>query len=274
MSDDAQQPAAGGESPGRADPRAGTGEGTPGPGPGSTMASGEALTWPAPSVHDQQTVTSLPAMGDGGAPQVPPGSASAPAPGGVPPAPAPYSPWATPVAPPQTSGPGYGGAFAPPPYGAAGSAADPFPGRPFPANPFAAPEDAVPPPPVAPDGPGQVPYGYPGGPGGYGYPGQAAGQGAYGAGAQQGYYGWGAAPLPSNGLGTAGLVLGIVSAAVFCLWPVAIVGGVLAVIFGAVGRAKVSRGEATNAGQALAGIICGAVGIVLGVGFGLLVLLA
>ncbi|MEV6962404.1 DUF4190 domain-containing protein [Streptomyces sp. NPDC051207] len=110
-----------------------------------------------------------------------------------------------------------------------------------------------------------MPYGYPGG---YGHPGQTG----YGS-QQHGYHGWGAAPMPSNGTGTAGLVLGIVSAAVFCLWPVAIVAGVLAVIFGVVGRAKASRGEATNAGQALAGIICGVAGLVLGVGFGLLMLL-
>jgi hypothetical protein len=108
-----------------------------------------------------------------------------------------------------------------------------------------------------------VPYGYPGG--GYGYPGQAP-QGYPGQ-AQGGYYGWpGMQPLPANGMGTAGLVLGILSAIVFCLWPLAIVLGILGVIFGAIGRGKVSKGMATNAGQALAGIICGAVGIVLGVG--------
>ncbi|MFI5684840.1 DUF4190 domain-containing protein [Streptomyces sp. NPDC051636] len=120
-----------------------------------------------------------------------------------------------------------------------------------PPNPFAPPTAAapqpryatVPPPPIAPDGPGQVPYGYP---------------------AQQGY-GWpGMQPVPSNGMGTAGLVLGILAAICFCLWPLAIVLGVLAVIFGAVGRGKARRGEATNAGQALAGVICGAAGIVLG----------
>jgi len=72
-------------------------------------------------------------------------------------------------------------------------------------------------------------------------------------------------PVPSNGMGTAGLVLGILAAVVFCLWPLAIVLGVLGVIFGAVGRRKARRGEATNAGQALAGIICGAVGIALGI---------
>ncbi|MFD4624422.1 DUF4190 domain-containing protein [Streptomyces sp. NPDC058475] len=70
---------------------------------------------------------------------------------------------------------------------------------------------------------------------------------------------------PSNGMGTAALVLGILAAVVFCLWPLAIVLGILGVIFGAIGRRKVRRGEATNPGQALAGIICGAVGIALGI---------
>jgi hypothetical protein len=111
-----------------------------------------------------------------------------------------------------------------------------------------------------------VPYGYPGG---HGYP----GQGGYAGPQPQGYYGWpGMAPMPSNGMGTAGLVLGIVSAVVFCLWPLAIVLGVLGVVFGALGRGKARGGEATNPGQALAGIICGAAGIVLGIGFGALVI--
>ncbi|HET9382322.1 MAG TPA: DUF4190 domain-containing protein [Streptomyces sp.] len=103
-----------------------------------------------------------------------------------------------------------------------------------------------------------MPYGYPGG---------------YPAGAPQAYYGWSGAPLPSNGAGTAALVLGIISAAGFCLWPLAILVGLLAVIFGGVGRVKVTRGEATNGGQALAGLICGTVGTLLGIGFGLIVLL-
>ncbi|MFF1377905.1 DUF4190 domain-containing protein [Streptomyces sp. NPDC058308] len=139
----------------------------------------------------------------------------------------------------------------------------------------------MPPPPVAPDGPGQVPYGYghqgpggfpgyegqPGPPGyqgypGYpGYPGHPGGQGGPG-------YGWPAMPMaPANGMGVTGLVLGIIAAVGFCLWPLAIILGILAVIFGAVGRGKARRGEATNGGQALAGIICGAAGIALGVAF-------
>ncbi|GGX20221.1 hypothetical protein GCM10010297_46940 [Streptomyces malachitofuscus] len=200
-------------------------------GPGETVVAGDPLPWSAPSapssatpssVHDQQTVTSFPAMG--GTP--------------VQPQPQPQ-PWAGPSAP------------VPP------SAHTPA------ANPFAPPAggEPVPPPPIGPEGPGQVPYGYPGA--------------AYGGAPAPGYAGWsGTAPVPSNGPGVTGLVLGIISAAVFCLWPVAILLGVLALIFGGIGRGKAHRGEATNAGQALAGIICGAVGIAVGIAFGALVLLS
>lgn len=289
MSDGAQQRESGGES--AAQGQDGPAAGGPGPdaGPGSTIASGDVLGPSAepssPSVHDQQTLTSLPSAGDGGPPPVSAPSSYPPAP---PAAPAnPGTPWSPPAAPPRApgggTGPGaggggsaYGGAFpAPAPHGGAG-AGGPFPATPLaPWQPYAAPppgtpsfppptvaggpSEAVPPPPIAPGGPGPVAYGYPG---------------AYGtaAVAPQTYYGWGGAPLPNNGPGTAAMVLGIVSAAGFCLWPAAIVVGVLAVIFGAVGRAKAARGEATNGGQALAGLICGAVGTVLAIAFGAIVL--
>ncbi|MEU6069959.1 hypothetical protein ABZ864_37365 [Streptomyces sp. NPDC047082] len=194
------------------------------PGPGDTVFSGGAGTPPPPAVHDQRTITSFP---------------NEPAP------PA----WANPFASPTPPAPG---PFAPPTP--ASPAQNPF------ASPAAAgphPQDVpVPPPPIAPDGPGQVPYGYPGGPAGYGYPAPH--------GAPAGYYGWpGMQPMPSNGMGTAGLVLGILAAITFCLWPVALVLGVLGVIFGGTGRGKARRGEATNPGQSLAGIICGSAGIVL-----------
>ncbi|MET9734002.1 hypothetical protein ABZZ79_26120 [Streptomyces sp. NPDC006458] len=234
-------------------------------GAGHTIASG-ALPIVNPSMHDQQTITSLPSLG--GSPQPAPWTdPSAQAPGGYPP----------PAA--QTSAPGTPGAanpFAPP----AASYPPPAASGPFapPANPFAAPGagEPVPPPPVSPDGP-QPGYGYPGGTSGYGYPGGTSGYGYPGpvqpASSSAGYYGWpGLPPVPSNGMGTAGLVLGIIADVVFCVWPLAIVVGILAVIFGAVGRGKAGRGEATNPGQALAGIICGVVGIALGVGFGVLVL--
>lgn len=51
---------------------------------------------------------------------------------------------------------------------------------------------------------------------------------------------------PSNGAGTAGLVLGIVGA-VFCWVPLlGFALGVLAVVFGSLGMAAATRGEATN----------------------------
>lgn len=62
---------------------------------------------------------------------------------------------------------------------------------------------------------------------------------------------------PANGLGTAGMVLGIVGA-VICLVPV--VGfllGLLATIFGGIGLTKANRGEATNKGMAIAGLVLG-----------------
>ena len=122
----------------------------------------------------------------------------------------------------------------------------------------------VPPPPIAPNGPGQQvppaagPYGYPAAPAPqYGYP------------AYPGYpqAPWGAPP-PANGMGTAAMVLGILSLCLFCLYGVAgIVLGTLAVIFGVLGRKRVTRGEANNGGQALAGIITGAIGILIGAVF-------
>ncbi|MEU6847111.1 DUF4190 domain-containing protein [Streptomyces sp. NPDC046716] len=150
---------------------------------------------------------------------------------------------------------------------------------PAPYAPPPAPQDhsPVPPPPISPEGPGQpVPgaqYGYPGPQ--YGYPGPQYGQQApqYPApyGAPQNYAYWGQQSMmpaqPSNGLGVAAMVLGIVSDVLFLMWPIAILCGILAIVFGAMGRGKARRGEAANPGQALAGIICGSVGIVLAVGF-------
>ncbi len=80
------------------------------------------------------------------------------------------------------------------------------------------------------------------------------------------------APQPMNGLGTASLVVGIVSVVLFCLWPLAIILGILAVVFGLIARGRARRGEATNAGQALAGIICGGVGIILATVIGVVII--
>lgn len=132
---------------------------------------------------------------------------------------------------------------------------------------FGPPQADVPPPPIAPNGPGQptpMPagqYGYPAAPvtpaapyGGYpGYPGYG-GQPAWGG------------PAPANGMGIAAMVLGILAVCLFCIYGIpSLVLGVLALIFGIIGRKRAQRGEASNAGQALAGIILGSIGIAVGV---------
>ena len=58
---------------------------------------------------------------------------------------------------------------------------------------------------------------------------------------------------PRNGMGMAALVLGLCSIA--CGWVL----GLLAIIFGAIGIARANRGEATNKGQATAGLVLGIV---------------
>ncbi|MFD7965984.1 DUF4190 domain-containing protein [Streptomyces zaomyceticus] len=143
--------------------------------------------------------------------------------------------------------------------------------------PLAEPGGAVPPPPVAPGGPAATPgaYGYPAAPSaaasGYGYPTAAApqptasgygypGYPSYGGGytGQTGQTGY--PQSPSNGMGTASMVLGIIAVAGFCLYGLGVVLGVLALIFGIIGVKKAGRGEATNRGMAVAGIVLGSIG--------------
>ncbi|MBB5936031.1 DUF4190 domain-containing protein [Streptomyces zagrosensis] len=133
----------------------------------------------------------------------------------------------------------------------------------------------VPPPPLAPTGPG-TPSAYP-----YEatpYAQVSHGQGsAYGAG-NYGYSPYGAPPTGhsyppryapygaawghggrslNNAQGTAALVLGLVGLALFFSIVFGIILGVLAIVFGALGRAKAQRGEASNGGSALAGVVLG-----------------
>jgi Domain of unknown function (DUF4190) len=72
---------------------------------------------------------------------------------------------------------------------------------------------------------------------------------------------------PKNGLGIAALVIAIVGL-VFC-WSVfgGIILGLCAVIIGFVARGRVKRGEATNGGVAIAGIVLGFLGIVVSLAF-------
>ncbi|MFE3325645.1 DUF4190 domain-containing protein [Streptomyces sp. NPDC059176] len=146
---------------------------------------------------------------------------------------------------------------------------------------------AVPPPPVAPGGPAQTTpgafgapsagvgagYGYPPAPvagaTGYGYPSApVTGAAAYGYPGYPGGGSWGMANSSQNGMGTAAMVLGILAVCLcWCYGVPGVVMGVLALIFGIMGRKRYRRGEATNNGQALAGIILGAIGALLGLLF-------
>ncbi len=69
-------------------------------------------------------------------------------------------------------------------------------------------------------------------------------------------------PPAKNGLGTASLVVAIIS--LFTVFG-GVVLGVVAVILGFLGRGRVQRGEANNGGIAVAGIVLGAVSIVVSI---------
>lgn len=180
-----------------------------------------------PPVHDHQTVTSMPNSGTG---PIPTAGFGPPGQG------QPAGPWQDPgTVPPPPVGPNGPGQPAPPPAGQYGYPAPPQSQYGYPA-------------------PSQSQYGYPAPPapqyGGYpGYGGQPA---------------WGAGP--SNGMGTASMVLGILAVCLFCIYGIpSLILGTLALIFGIIGRKRAARGEADNAGQALAGLILGSIGIAIGV---------
>ncbi len=101
---------------------------------------------------------------------------------------------------------------------------------------------------------------------GGGYPAPPPGQGGYPA-QGPGQYGYGGAPMgrPRNGLGIAALVLGILAllTGFFLLGGLL---GIIAIILGFIGRGRAKRGEATNGGMALAGIITGLLGLLITIG--------
>lgn len=79
--------------------------------------------------------------------------------------------------------------------------------------------------------------------------------------------GYGAPPMqPRNGFGIAALVLGLL--AVVLSWTIIGGGvfGILALVFGLLGRARAKRGEATNGGISVAGVILGLIGLLIAIG--------
>lgn len=80
-----------------------------------------------------------------------------------------------------------------------------------------------------------------------------------------------AATAEKNGLGTGALVTGILSIVMCALVVIGAILGIIAVVLGAAGLRHAGEGRANNAGVARAGLITGAVGIILGVlGWGLI----
>lgn len=91
--------------------------------------------------------------------------------------------------------------------------------------------------------------------------------GQWGTQTQPGTYPPGYTPglRPRNGMGVAALVLGLLG----FFTSLVVVGGVLgvlAIVFGAIGRGRARRDEATNGGMALAGIILGTIAALITVG--------
>lgn len=74
-----------------------------------------------------------------------------------------------------------------------------------------------------------------------------------------------------NGAGTAALVIGVVAlvlAALVIFFPLAGLLGIVAIIFGIVGRKRVSRGEADNGSHAGAGLATGLIALIVAVVLG------
>ncbi|MEI7517816.1 MAG: DUF4190 domain-containing protein [Mycobacteriaceae bacterium] len=101
--------------------------------------------------------------------------------------------------------------------------------------------------------------------------------GAYPSGAYQGGYPpppmpygdyYQAAPTaPKNGLGIAALVVAIIALLGSFTIVGGILGGVIALILGVIGRSRAKSGEANNGGVALAGIILGVIAIIVSLVF-------
>ena len=68
---------------------------------------------------------------------------------------------------------------------------------------------------------------------------------------------------PPAGLAVASMVCGIVSIPLLCFWPVSIPLAIVAVVLGLIARGQVRRGTAGGGGMAVAGIVCGAIPLVI-----------
>jgi hypothetical protein len=72
---------------------------------------------------------------------------------------------------------------------------------------------------------------------------------------------------PKNGLGIAALVVAVIALLGSFSVIGGILGGVVAVILGVIGRGRAKSGEATNGGVALAGVVLGVIAIIVSLVF-------
>lgn len=69
-------------------------------------------------------------------------------------------------------------------------------------------------------------------------------------------------PRPrQNTMGLVSLILGIASVPLVLCYPLGLLAGVAAVVLGTLGVRKANQGLASNRGQAIAGLACGAAGV-------------
>lgn len=74
---------------------------------------------------------------------------------------------------------------------------------------------------------------------------------------------------PRNGLGVAARVIGVASLVAgisFVLFPLALVGGLVGLILGILALTRGRTRGATNSGQAIAGMVCCALALVIAIG--------
>ncbi|CAN5755188.1 hypothetical protein BH20ACT1_BH20ACT1_11650 [soil metagenome] len=80
----------------------------------------------------------------------------------------------------------------------------------------------------------------------------------------QGGYGGPAPAKPSNGIGIAALVVGIVSLVLSWIPFLGLLLAIVAIVLGILGIRKASKGEATNKGMAITGVVTGGLALLVG----------
>ena len=91
--------------------------------------------------------------------------------------------------------------------------------------------------------------------------------------APQPYYAPPAPAIPGKAQGLTGMICGIVSAALFCIWYLALPAGIVGIVFSVLARNK-ARAAGINNTAANAGLACSCVGVGLSVLFLILVFTA